>query len=83
MLIDSYIPAQEAEIDLVADGTDIYVPIVVEHIEKAGVHSGDSMAFLPAQTLSQAIKDEMVAYAKSIVNELDTRTDEYSVCGGW
>ncbi len=70
MLIDSYIPAQEAEIDLVADGTDIYVPIVVEHIEKAGVHSGDSMAFLPAQTLSQAIKDEMVAYAKSIVNEL-------------
>ena len=44
MLIDSYIPAKEAEIDLVADGKDIYVPIVAEHIEKAGVHSGDSMA---------------------------------------
>ena len=70
MLIDSYIPAQEAEIDLVADGTDVYVPIVVEHIEKAGVHSGDSMAFLPAQTLAQATKEKMVAYAKSIVNEL-------------
>lgn len=70
MLIDSYIPAKEAEIDLIADGTEIYVPIVAEHIEKAGVHSGDSMAFLPAQTLSQAIKDKMVVYAKSIVNEL-------------
>ena len=70
MLIDSYIPAKEAEIDLIADGTDIYVPIVAEHIEKAGVHSGDSMAYLPAQTLSQATKEKMVAYAKSIVNEL-------------
>lgn len=70
MLIDSYIPAKEAEIDLIADGTDIYVPIVAEHIEKAGVHSGDSMAYLPAQTLSQTTKEKMVAYAKSIVNEL-------------
>ena len=70
VLIDSYIPAKEAEIDLVADGKDIYVPIVAEHIEKAGVHSGDSMAFLPAQTLSEATKEKMVAYAKSIVNEL-------------
>lgn len=70
MLIDSYIPAKEAEIDLVADGKDIYVPIVAEHIEKAGVHSGDSMAFLPAQTLTKEVKDKMVVYAKSIVNEL-------------
>lgn len=70
MLIDSYIPGKEAEIDLIADGQDIYVPIVAEHIEKAGVHSGDSMAFLPAQTLSQAIKAKMVSYAQSIVNEL-------------
>lgn len=70
MLIDRYLPVKEAEIDLIADGTDIYVPIVAEHIEKAGVHSGDSMAYLPAQTLSQAIKEKMVAYAKRIVNEL-------------
>ncbi|USK71115.1 carbamoyl phosphate synthase large subunit [Peribacillus asahii] len=70
VLIDSYIPAKEAEIDLIADGSDIYVPIVAEHVEKAGVHSGDSMAFLPAQTLSQATKEKMVDYAKRIVNEL-------------
>lgn len=70
MLIDSYISGKEAEIDLVADGKEIFVPIVAEHIEKAGVHSGDSMAFLPAQTLSQAIKDKMVAYAKRIADEL-------------
>ena len=84
MLIDSYIPAKEAEIDLIADGKDIYIPIIAEHIEKAGVHSGDSMALLPAQSLSQAIKDKMVAYAKSIVNELDYKgLDEYSICGRW
>ena len=70
VLIDSYIPGKEAEIDLVADGKDIYIPIVAEHVEKAGVHSGDSMAFLPAQSLSDATKDKMAAYAKSIVNEL-------------
>ena len=71
MLIDSYIPAKEAEIDLVADGKDIYIPIVAEHIEKAGVHSGDSMALLTGTNFIQGIKDKMIVYAKSIVNELD------------
>ena len=70
MLIDSYIPGKEAEIDLIADGNDVYIPIIAEHIEKAGVHSGDSMALLPAQSLTDDIKDKMTLYAKKLVSEL-------------
>ncbi|MFJ5751555.1 carbamoyl phosphate synthase large subunit [Peribacillus frigoritolerans] len=70
VLIDSYIPGKEAEIDLIADGNDVYIPIIAEHIEKAGVHSGDSMAILPAQSLTDDIKDKMTLYAKKLVSEL-------------
>ncbi|MEW5549589.1 carbamoyl phosphate synthase large subunit [Peribacillus frigoritolerans] len=70
VLIDSYIPGKEAEIDLIADGNDVYIPIIAEHIEKAGIHSGDSMALLPAQSLTDDIKDKMTLYAKKLVGEL-------------
>ncbi|MEC0297995.1 carbamoyl phosphate synthase large subunit [Peribacillus frigoritolerans] len=70
VLIDSYISGKEAEIDLIADGNDVYIPIIAEHIEKAGVHSGDSMALLPAQSLTDDIKDKMTLYAKKLVSEL-------------
>ncbi|MCK2002432.1 carbamoyl phosphate synthase large subunit [[Brevibacterium] frigoritolerans] len=70
VLIDSYIPGKEAEIDLIADGNDVYIPIIAEHIEKAGVHSGDSMALLPAQSLTDDIKGKMTLYAKKLVSEL-------------
>lgn len=70
VLIDSYIPGKEAEIDLIADGNDVYIPIIAEHIEKAGVHSGDSMALLPAQSLTDDIKDKMTLYSKKLVSEL-------------
>ncbi|MDF9762820.1 carbamoyl-phosphate synthase large subunit [Peribacillus simplex] len=70
VLIDSYIPGKEAEIDLIADGNDVYIPIIAEHVEKAGVHSGDSMALLPAQSLTNEIKDKMTQYAKKLVIEL-------------
>ncbi|MGG4267007.1 carbamoyl phosphate synthase large subunit [Peribacillus simplex] len=70
VLIDSYIPGKEAEIDLIADGNDVYIPIIAEHVEKAGVHSGDSMALLPAQSLTDEIKDKMTLYAKKLVFEL-------------
>ncbi|USK76150.1 carbamoyl phosphate synthase large subunit [Peribacillus frigoritolerans] len=70
VLIDSYIPGKEAEIDLIADGNDVYIPIIAEHIEKAGIHSGDSMALLPAQSLTDDIKDKMTLYAKKLVSEL-------------
>jgi len=71
ILIDQYLPGKEAEVDLVADGTDICVPIIAEHIEKAGVHSGDSMAYLPSQTLSDAVKEKLVTYAHKIVHHLN------------
>ncbi|MBT2715527.1 carbamoyl phosphate synthase large subunit [Bacillus sp. ISL-57] len=70
VLIDSYIAGKEAEIDLIADGNDVYIPIIAEHIEKAGVHSGDSMALLPAQSLTDDMKDKMTLYAKKLVSEL-------------
>ncbi|MCK1984323.1 MULTISPECIES: carbamoyl phosphate synthase large subunit [Peribacillus] len=70
VLIDSYIAGKEAEIDLIADGNDVYIPIIAEHIEKAGVHSGDSMALLPAQSLTDDIKDKMTLYANKLVSEL-------------
>lgn len=70
VLIDSYIPGKEAEIDLIADGKEIYIPIIAEHVEKAGVHSGDSMALLPAQSLSDDIKEKMTIYAEKIVKKL-------------
>ncbi|MFE0504077.1 carbamoyl phosphate synthase large subunit [Peribacillus butanolivorans] len=70
VLIDSYIPGKEAEIDLIADGKEIYIPIIAEHVEKAGVHSGDSMALLPAQSLSEDIKNKMTIFAQKLVVEL-------------
>ncbi|MBM7693972.1 carbamoyl-phosphate synthase large subunit [Peribacillus deserti] len=71
VLIDKYIPGMEAEVDVIADGESAYIPMVVEHIEKAGVHSGDSMAYLPAQTISSQNKDLMSEYARRIVKELN------------
>ncbi|SFB97337.1 carbamoyl-phosphate synthase large subunit [Bacillus sp. OV322] len=70
ILVDSYIPGKEAEIDLLADGTDIFIPLIAEHIEKAGVHSGDSMVILPEESLSESVKEKMVLYSKRIVSEL-------------
>jgi len=71
ILIDQYLPGKEAEVDLAADGIDICVPIIAEHIEKAGVHSGDSMAYLPSQTLSAAVKAKLVEYADKLVKHLN------------
>ncbi|WP_374722712.1 carbamoyl phosphate synthase large subunit [Peribacillus tepidiphilus] len=70
LLIDQYLPGKEAEIDLVTDGRNIFIPTIAEHIEKAGVHSGDSMAYLPAQTLSNNVKKKIVDYAERIVKAL-------------
>ncbi|MCM3150422.1 carbamoyl phosphate synthase large subunit [Priestia megaterium] len=69
MLIDAYFPGKEAEVDVVADGKDVLIPTIVEHIEKAGVHSGDSYALLPAKTVEAAHKEKMGSYAQKIVNK--------------
>ncbi|WP_050614300.1 carbamoyl phosphate synthase large subunit [Bacillus testis] len=70
ILIDSYIAGTEAEVDLVADGDASFIPLIAEHIERAGIHSGDSMAYLPAQNLSPAIQTTIAEYAEKIVKAL-------------
>jgi carbamoyl-phosphate synthase large subunit len=70
ILVDKYIVGQEAEVDVIGDGTDCLVPGIMEHIERAGVHSGDSMAVFPPQSLSQAAQDRMVDYAIRVARAL-------------
>jgi len=72
ILIDKYLEnAVEAEADAIADGTDAYVPAVMEHIEQAGIHSGDSACVIPPITIPQKHIDTIVEYTKKIANELD------------
>lgn len=62
VLIDKYMMGKEVEVDAICDGTDFVIPGIMEHIERAGVHSGDSISVYPAQTLSQRIIDTIVDY---------------------
>lgn len=71
ILIDAYYPGKEVEVDVVTDGRDIVIPAIFEHIEKAGVHSGDSMAVTPPLTLSEKMKETIVKYTKKIANHID------------
>ncbi|KXT76733.1 carbamoyl-phosphate synthase large subunit [Streptococcus sp. DD12] len=66
VLVDSYIVGQECEVDAISDGTDVLIPGIMEHIERAGVHSGDSMAVYPPQSLSQAVQDTIADYTKRL-----------------
>ncbi|MCQ6274326.1 carbamoyl phosphate synthase large subunit [Bacillus sp. V3B] len=70
VLIDQFMQASEAELDLVADGENICVPTMMEHIERTGVHSGDSLSVLPPQTLTVDAKVKMKQYAEKIVRKL-------------
>ncbi|MFT9596323.1 carbamoyl phosphate synthase large subunit [Mesobacillus sp.] len=71
ILVDQYLEASEAELDLASDGEHILIPAVIEHIEKTGVHSGDSFCIIPSKSFSSQTKQQMVEYAKRIVNELE------------
>lgn len=70
LLIDAYVPGLEIEVDLLSDGDEILIPTIVEHIEKAGVHSGDSHAIMPAVSLTEDNKKTVETYAAKIVREL-------------
>ena len=63
ILVDKYIVGKEMEIDAICDGEQVYIPGIMEHIERAGIHSGDSISVYPAQTVSQKVKDTIVDYA--------------------
>lgn len=62
VLVDRYLTGQEIEVDAISDGENVYIPGIMEHIERAGVHSGDSIAVYPPQTLSDDIKEKIVDY---------------------
>ncbi len=63
VLIDRYISGREAEIDGLCDGTDVFIPGIMEHIERSGIHSGDSVAVYPPRTIDGKIQKTMVDYA--------------------
>ncbi|WEG11639.1 carbamoyl-phosphate synthase large subunit [Pullulanibacillus sp. KACC 23026] len=60
VLVDRYLVGTEVEVDGISDGKDVYIPGIMEHIERAGVHSGDSIAVYPPQSLSQTVKDKII-----------------------
>ncbi len=73
ILVDKYVMGKEVEVDVIADGVDCLLPGIMEHIERAGVHSGDSMAVCPPQTLSQDIIDQIVSHATKLAMALEVR----------
>lgn len=70
ILVDKYIVGKEIEVDAICDGTDILIPGIMEHIERAGVHSGDSISVYPCQTLSQKAIDTIVDYTEKLAKSL-------------
>jgi carbamoyl-phosphate synthase large subunit len=70
ILVDKYIVGVEAEVDVISDGEDCLLPGIMEHIERAGVHSGDSMAVYPPQSLSPDVTDQIVRHAIALSRRL-------------
>lgn len=66
VLVDKYINGQECEVDAICDGENVFIPGIMEHIERTGVHSGDSMSVYPPYSLSQKVKDIIVDYTTRI-----------------
>jgi len=73
VLVDKYLVGKEAEVDVISDGVDTIVPGIMEHIERAGVHSGDSMAVYPPVTLGWGVQAEMVDIACKIARSLGVK----------
>lgn len=71
ILVDKYIVGKEVETDAICDGTHVFLPGVMEHIERAGVHSGDSISVYPTQTLSKEVKDTIIDYTMRIGKGFD------------
>lgn len=71
VLIDQYIQGKEIEVDAIADGEDILIPGIMEHIERAGVHSGDSISVYPDYSLTREVEDRLLSYTKRIAKALD------------
>ncbi|MBA1392704.1 carbamoyl-phosphate synthase large subunit, partial [Lactobacillus sp. XV13L] len=70
VLIDQYLVGKECEVDALCDGHTIVIPGIMEHIERAGVHSGDSMAVYPSQSFSQKVQQQIVQYTEQLAQSL-------------
>ncbi|PGT81978.1 MULTISPECIES: carbamoyl phosphate synthase large subunit [Bacillaceae] len=73
VLIDQFVQGLEGEIDLISDGEEAFIPTYIEHVEPAGVHSGDSLAILPSQNLTDKNKQVIADYANALVKKLNYR----------
>ena len=73
VLIDKYVMGTEIEVDAICDGEDILIPGIMEHIERAGIHSGDSIAVYPSQNISDKNKEEIIEYTRQLATALDTK----------
>ena len=70
ILVDKYLEGKEIEVDAVCDGEDILIPGIMEHIERAGIHSGDSISVYPAQSISQKAKETIEEYTRRLARSL-------------
>ncbi|MDF2606694.1 MAG: carbamoyl phosphate synthase large subunit [Bacillales bacterium] len=70
VLIDRYLAGKEVEVDAISDGTTVFIPGIMEHIERAGVHSGDSIAVYPPQFISDKVKKQVIDYTTKIARGL-------------
>ena len=73
ILIDTYLEGQEVEVDAICDGKGVLIPAIMEHVERAGVHSGDSMAVCPPMSLSQEESETIIDYTTRIGMALGVR----------
>ena len=84
ILVDKYIMGKEIEVDAVCDGEDILIPGIMEHIERAGVHSGDSISVYPAQSIDHEVKEKLVEYTRRLARALHVKgmiNIQFIVCG--
>ena len=70
ILIDKYLMGREIEVDAISDGEDVLIPGIMEHLERAGVHSGDSVTMYPSQHICKEIKDKVLEYTKKLALEI-------------
>ncbi len=73
ILVDKYLQGKELEVDAVCDGIDILIPGIMEHIERTGVHSGDSISVYPAHTISEKVQDTIAEYTRRLAKALHVK----------
>ena len=73
ILVDKYLQGKEIEVDAVCDGTDILIPGIMEHIERTGIHSGDSISVYPAPTIDKAVKEKIAEYTRRLAKALHVK----------